>query len=644
MPPSSSSSVALDDAPSAEGGAHAAGASRPPHRRPRWALPALLAIVALPLVVALVALRRTHWYPILDLAMTELRVRDVGTRNTPLIGLPGRIGVIGAEQGSHPGPLSFWALAPTYRLFGSSAWALQVATVVLHTVAMGTALWLGVRRGGLRVAIGLAAMLAILTRAYGADILSEPWNPYMPLLWWVVLMLVAWSVLDGDVAVLPVGAFAATLCAQTHVPYAVVTGGMVALALAGTAHAAWARRSEPERRRHLITWVLVAAAVGAALWLAPVVDQVTRTPGNTSLLIDHFGSPPEESVGVARGVEMTLLHLDPWRLVTEQQTATGSLVDASQAPRGPLVPGAVVPGAVVLVTWVAAVAVAWRLRHHLLLRLHAVVGLGLLLAVVSISRIFGQLSYYLMIWAWGIASLLLLAVVWTAAAAVARRLGDTRRVEVGRIGAGALVAVTLASALVFAVDANRVELPALPLSRTMGALMPDVIDALASGEVTGGGEDGRYLVTWSDALYFGSQGIALVNELERAGFDVGAIEPWGAPVARHRVRAPQDATAVVHLASGFHVERWRAKEGAAEVASIDPRSPEERVEYERLRGEVIDDLRAAGISERIVDVDENLFAVAIDSRVPPSAQDAITRMLDLGLPTAVFVGPVDVMD
>jgi hypothetical protein len=643
MPPVPSAGAVVDEVPAVDGGGATSlrGGSVTGERRlpARWVTAGLLALLALPLVVAVVALRRPQWFPILDLAMTELRVRDVGTRNTPLIGLPGRIGVLGEEQGSHPGPLSFWFLAPTYRLFGSSAWAMQVATAVLHTVAMGTALWLAHRRGGLRLVLGVAVLLAVLTRAYGAATLTEPWNPYMPLLWWVVLLLVGWSLLDRDVAVLPVGAFAATMCVQTHAPYSVVSLGISGLAVAGAGYALWSWRGDRRRQAQALRWVLVAAAVGAALWTAPVVDQLTRSPGNISLLVDHFGSPPEDSVGLGRGVEMTLLHLDPWRLVTEQQAATGSLVDASQAPRGPMV-----PGALMLVVWGAAVLVAWRLRHGLLLRLHLVVGVALVLAVLSISRIFGQLWYYLMIWAWGITALLLLATVWTAAAWVHRRLDPAARVRAGRAGAGALLAAVVASTAVFAVDAVDTELPALPLSRTMAGLVPDAVDALEQGEVAGGGRDGRYLVTWSDALYIGSQGIALVNELERHGLDVGAIEPWGVPVARHRVRAPADATAVVHLATGFHVERWRAKEGVEEIAYVEPRSPAEQREYERIRASVIDDLRAAGVEDRLVDVDENLFAVAIDGRVPPSAQDGMTRMLDLGLPTAIFVGPVSAMD
>ena len=150
-----------------------------------------LAVLCVPLVVALVGFRRHPWTPVLDLAMTELRVRDVGGRQTPLIGLPGRIGTL-AQQGSHPGPLSFYALAPTYRLLGSTAWALQVATAVVHAVAMGLALVIAGRRGGARLILVVAVLLAALTAGYGGGALTEPWNPYLPLLWWVVVLLAVW--------------------------------------------------------------------------------------------------------------------------------------------------------------------------------------------------------------------------------------------------------------------------------------------------------------------------------------------------------------------------------------------------------------------------------------------------------------------
>src|SRR5262249_44048891 len=90
-----------------------------------WRVVALGAfLLASPLMVTVGVLHDPRWYPLLDLAQTEMRVRDVFSAHSPLIGLPGRLGTF-AHQGSHPGPLSFYALWPFYRLFGASAWALQ---------------------------------------------------------------------------------------------------------------------------------------------------------------------------------------------------------------------------------------------------------------------------------------------------------------------------------------------------------------------------------------------------------------------------------------------------------------------------------------------------------------------------------------
>ena len=105
------------------------------------------AALAVPFVVALAVLAGADWSPVLDLAMTEFRVRDVFGAHTPLIGLPGRIGTF-PDQGSHPGPLSFYLVAPVYRLLGSTAYGLLVAAAVINVAAAWTAIWVAGRRGG----------------------------------------------------------------------------------------------------------------------------------------------------------------------------------------------------------------------------------------------------------------------------------------------------------------------------------------------------------------------------------------------------------------------------------------------------------------------------------------------------------------
>jgi hypothetical protein len=622
-------------------------------RRSRLLLAGLAALLCAPLLIALVALRHPRWFPILDLAMTELRVRAVGTSHTPLIGLPGRIGRYAQEQGSHPGPLSFWLLAPVYRLLGASSWAIAVSTVALHGAAVATSLWLARRRAGIGLMLGTALVLGILMRNYGAEFLTQPWNPYMPLLWWFVVLLAVWSILCRDLVGLPVAVFAGSFCTQTHAPYVGIVGGVGLLALAGVV-LAYRSADDAAGRKRVLTWVGGSVVLGLVLWSAPVLDQFRSETGNISLLIDHFGSPPEESVGLGEGLKLTLLHLNVWRFVTEQGAAIGSMFPAQKAP-----PGSTLPGILLLVIWAGSVVTAWRLRHRRLLRLHAVVGVALLFAVWSISRIFGQLWYYLMTWMWGVTALLLLAVGWTAVAAYnARRsaapvpAGDAdgtaartpARLSLARAGVGALLAVTVVSSVVFSVDAASTEVPAQPLSETMETIVPEVVRALNDGDEQYRGQDERYLVNWSDLLYIGAQGVGLVNELDRAGFDVGVVGPWGTAVGRFRVRTPAEATSYVHLANGEEVDAWRARPGMVELAYLDPRTPAERARFEELRELVIEDLEADGLTDLLDDVDRNLFAAAIDERISKVAQDGMTEMGDLGLPTAVFVGPPSVLD
>jgi hypothetical protein len=611
----------------------------PPRRRPRFRLPSndrsravwtivgLLAILTTPLIVALAVLAQTRWYPILDLAMTELRVRDVTSSNPPLIGLTGRIGPLG-RQGSHPGPLSFWALWPFYRGAGASSWGLEVGAVALHVLAMATAMWIAVRRGGLRLAVAVAALLAILLHAYGPSTMTQAWNPYMPVLWFVVFLLAVWSVIADDLPMLPVAVFAASFCAQTHVPYFGLTATLGVFAVAFAAWSTYRRRRNRVAVRRFVLWLLIAAGLAVVLWTPPVIDQIINTPGNLSVLSDYFRNPPEPPVGLRRAVEVLLVHLNPVELarplVTPDETQTS---------------GSLVPGSLALGVWVASVVVARRLRHAALLRLHLVVGVALVLALFSMSRIFGLVWFYLVLWAWGINALMLLAIGWTAAVYVGRRVERATAAKAVTVGTGALVGVVVLFSALLTYDATSVEVPAPRLSETLGVLAPRTIDALDDPSAPGGGRDGRYLVTIRDPVSIGATGYGLVNELVGEGFDVGVLPNYGPGMARHRVLDPADATGIVHLAVGSEIEAWRAKPGVREIAHTEPRTRRELAEYERLRTDVIDDLNAAGASDLVPEVDDNVFGLSLNTRVSEAARRKLARMADLGLPSAVFIGP-----
>jgi hypothetical protein len=498
-----------------------------------------------------IALRAERWFPVLDLAMTEFRVRDVFTGDNPLIGLPGRIGEY-PDQGSHPGPLSFYLLAPTYRILGSSSWALEAATVVIHLAAIATALWIGQRRLGWKGVAVVAALLALAIRGYGQVLLTQPWNPYLPLLAWLLVLLATWAVLCGDHRMLIPLVVAATLCAQTHVPYLPLGAGLTILALVATL--VGLRRSTSDELpavRRSLAW---SVGIGVVLWIPPLLDQLTNEPGNIRELADHFGSPPEAAIGLGDGLRIMARHLDAAYGLGAQVIGPERFIDAASEWRG----------AVTFIIWVAAAIAAFRVGSRALRALHVVIGVALLLGTASTARIFGRPWFYLTLWAWGVTTLLVGSIVWTAVA-LYRHQRPTRdaATPVAVTAAAAALVISAATAIAFAADAEH---PEQRLSTAVGSLAAPTYDAVVDGVGAATGEDGRYIVRWSDAADIGSPGFGLLDELERRGLDVAADEYFRVPATEHRTRPRSDADAQIHLATGGYVDIWRAVPDADEVA------------------------------------------------------------------------------
>ena len=586
----------------------------------------LLVVVAVPLAVALVAVLDPTPHPLGEVAETEMRVRDVTTGHPPLVGLPGRIGEL-ARQGSHPGPMSFYALWPTYRLLGQSAGALTAAGVVVHLAAIGVALWLAARRGGVPMALGVALLLSVLVAAYGGSLLTEPWNPHLPVLWWFAFLLAAWGVADADAPVLPVAVAAGSFCVQTHLPYGGVVGAVL-LASVVAAVTTTVRRRDPGARRTLLVWGGVALVVGVLVWLPPLYEQVAEDRGNLTALWEHFSNPPEEAFGMDIAVHAVLDHLNVWNLVTR----SGDVPPFAPA-------NSIYPGLLLLTAWLASLVIA-RLRAPRLLPLHLVTGVALLAGTLSVSRIFGPPNSYLVLWLFGVTSLVVLAVVVTAVTVIGQLLEPRLDRRVVAAGTGALVAGLVVVTGLAASDAADTEPPRPELIAGFDAVIGPTVHALQQRGVTGGGPDGSYVVRVDDPGDGPTLTDGLVVALEREGLRAG-VGPDGVIRARRsRVLAPGEATAELRLATGPGVDRWRRRPGYTEIASGDPRTPAQRRRYAALQRRAVEALRSAGLGDAADQVAAGeVDDVLGDTGLAAGVRTTLSEMAAMGKPMAVFVGP-----
>ncbi|HMJ78838.1 MAG TPA: hypothetical protein VK507_22835 [Iamia sp.] len=574
-------------------------------------------LVVLPVLVLVVALAQRTWYPTGDQAQAELRMLSL-PGDVPLVGAAGRIIADDGTQGNHPGPLMFWATWPLYRLLGGSSWAFEAATALVNGAGLVASVALVARRIGRGTTLWYGAVTLVLVGGYGLDVLSQPWNPWVALVPFTLLVLATWSVLDGARWPLVLGVAAASYALQGHVGYAplvppLVLMGAVALVV----------RERPRGRADLgpalrrLAPLPVAVVVGLALWSGPIVDLVRHDPSNVDILLEHFGDPDEEVIGVGNGVEAVLQASNP----------VGPWVAASTGVRG-----SILPGLVFVVAWAAvAVAVAVRRLDVTLTRLNAVVGLALVVGTVAVSRVFGALFLYTFRWIVALVALEVFTLGWGLVVLVRARRASSPVVVPSGLRVAALGAVAVLS-VATAVRVSSQEIPYENSWRTEAELSRQTVAAVG---------DGTYLVRWEDPVYLGGLAFGLVLGLEREGITAGVDPTYRAAVEPHRVMCPGDYDGVLTVVTGLGgIEAWRSQPRSREVAYADIRTPAERAAGDRDREQLAAALAVADPAE----VDGLLSTIVLDPRQPAEVVDIAGRIVDAGVPSAVFETTPDPAD
>ncbi len=516
----------------------------------------LLAAVALALVPHVVVLVRgvtSGWEPSGDQAMELLRMHDVGTSHTPLLGPYSRFGW------DHPGPLLFWFGAPALRLAG------PVGVMVLVSIAnmaavVGTA-WAARRLAGDRLALVVVAATAVLVHSHGAAKLVDPWNPWvtvLPLLCflWCVPLAASRDHLGALVLAVVTGSFVA----QSHLGNVPVVG---AAAVVGLAWWALGRRGSGRPAPRAASVALVVGLTAAA-WSGPLVDQVTSSPGNLRALAEFALDSPEEPVplGESLGAAARELGFVPAWIGAEE-----GVWPVSPAPIWTLLvlPALLLIGVVPAVRRRLGTGPGRRWLVGYVLVVYAA-------AAFAVTRTTGGLIPYVLRWTWPVALVAATVALLPALEWLELQRGTTPR-RIRAVAMTAAVAVAAIASGATTIDGLRAPVEPSPhtdaSARELAAELREVLP------------EGTYGLQWYDVRSFSAVSIGVGANLVRHGHRIDFPADHASRVGEFRATGRTDVPLLI-IVGQTPLETWSPPEGARRLLRWDHLTEDERARADRL--------------------------------------------------------------
>ena len=609
------------------------GPARNPTVVPAWRDPLtwiVAGLVCLPLLIAVVRAVLADERATSDWALLELRIRDVGSADTPFVGPYSRFGW------NHPGPLLFLLIAPFYRLLGADGGAMFAGAAILNLVCIAGILLISHRLGGRRLMVVTGLGLTLLTLGAGPTI-ADPWNPYLALLPFALFLLAAASVANGDLVMLPVAIATGSFTVQAHIGYAVLVALVAlwatAMALVMTRRR-WIEGQRPTPRR-LAAIGATSLALLALAWVMPAIEQATTDPGNLTEILDYFTTNTEEPAGWAEALRIMALEVQPvgpWLGGGEPSNVFGALSTPSIWWALPLV-----------ALLIAAGILSWRRRDSTAGILLATVLVAMLAGLVATSRVTGITYFYLVRSWWAVAMLGWVTVAWVAVRQWPRGTGQEHRILRHRLTAG-VVALLAVGCVV-----NGIDLAGGPAPEPNRAAIDTMADPIL-GNLNPGG---TYAVlpagqSWGESLY------ATVNLLVGSGRPAYSHPYFITELGERRVfggpGVPERFDGTLFVATTEAVSDLDDRPGLRLLASYDPLTPAERAEYDALTAQLMAQFEAQGRGD-LTEVARlgNLNGIL---GLNPAALDdlnvdrgAVDRLLELrlrGVRVAVYLDPTPV--
>jgi hypothetical protein len=562
---------------------------------------ATLVLLALaPFVVAVATRAGRDYVPVGDVALMDLRVRDVWSSDIPLVGAYSRFGW------NHPGPAAFYLLAPVSVVSGQPAWATLVGNALLQGAVVAIIAWVAWRSGGLSRLLAVLALVGLAYGAMGPSMVLEAWNPNVAYPMFVLFVLLAWILSYGTLRVLPAVAVVGTVLVQAHLGYlplvVAATVLAVVLCLRGS------REATALRRRLAGTAVgLGGLVVLVALWIPPLVHEFVH-PSNVRRLARAQIDPAEPVIGISRAARVLAEEFripPPW-LGGEHRLDEIENTVVLQSAWWLVIP-------LVLLT-VAALATRRR-RLPGSAELVALTATLAVVGLVSLARVVGRIERYVFYWRVPLALLVVFVTGWTLW--IAGRLDDSPLAR--RIAGSALAAIVVVASVTSSVRIAQVDdvSDAEPLAR----------DALAAADSSL--VDGRRVLVRSAGVGFLGIERAIVNELDREGANVAVDEDLGFQFGYSRTARPSDVDEVWYVTEGGeYLSVLSAAPGARVLWVSSPLSAPDEQDLRTGQRRMWRALRRAGLEGLSGQMQSPYVAVALGD-VPGIDPGTLDRVADL---------------
>jgi hypothetical protein len=293
---------------------------------------------------------------------------------------------------NHPGPLYFYMLLPFYKLFSMGTQSLYVGAVFINIISVLVLLFFLYKSSENYFFFFTAFFFSLYIYGFlGLHVFRNIWNPHVTILPFAAFIFMSVHLSRGNISVLPLSILFASFVIQTHVAYAPVIGIMflVSILLYILEKLREQKKIKSLFSKDVLKIIGISVGIFIILWILPIIETLKNPPGNFLKLTYYFAhskvshSIPDAVAAVSHVTNAPVIKfldfLSPGKELSSKSLLIMLLL-------------------LQLLLVIAAGIYHWAAKRKYQFNL-LVFGLsGLIISVISVTKITGEIHSYLIQW------------------------------------------------------------------------------------------------------------------------------------------------------------------------------------------------------------------------------------------------------